>query len=115
MYDSWAALVDDDTWSWDGLYAFFVKSSIFAPSSDVSYPSLIFPDYRNKTLAANAIRIETSSGPESGDAIGFCWVPQTLDPATYDPVASRPNPKLVTGHPAESILFDDALRQLESK
>ncbi|RAL59050.1 hypothetical protein DID88_009078 [Monilinia fructigena] len=62
---------------------------------------------------------KTSDGPESGDALGFCWVPQTLDPATgfrshsriayYDPVASRPNLQLVTGHLVEKILFDNDL------
>ncbi|KAI9647789.1 hypothetical protein NHQ30_004177 [Ciborinia camelliae] len=139
-YDSWGTFVGDDTWSWDGLYPYFVKSTTFTPPSDVlskefdirnnasaygdgpikiSYPSVLFPDYRNQTLAANAYGIETSDAPESGDAIGFCWVPQTLDPATgfrshsriayYDPVASRPNLKLITGHLVEKILFDDDL------
>ncbi|KAA8569616.1 hypothetical protein MFRU_004g03490 [Monilinia fructicola] len=139
-YDSWGAFVDDDTWSWDGLYPYFVKSSTFTPPSaelveqfdiknnasaygdgplQISYPSVIFPDYRNLTLAANAVGIKTSDGPESGDATGFCWVPQTLDPATgfrshsriayYDPVASRPNLQLVTGHLVERILFDQGL------
>ncbi|ESZ91553.1 hypothetical protein SBOR_8054 [Sclerotinia borealis F-4128] len=139
-YDSWGAFVDDDTWSWDGLYPYFVKSTTFTPPSDelvrkfdirndasaygdgpiqISYPSVIFPDYKNQILAANAYGIETPDGPESGDAIGFCWVPQTLDPATgfrshsrisyYDPVASRPNLQLVTGHLVEKIIFSHDL------
>lgn len=80
--------------SWGGLYPYFIKSSTFTPPSEeltryfdiknnaseysngplqISYPSIIFPDYRNQTLAANAFGIETSNGPESGDAIDFCW------------------------------------------
>lgn len=139
-YDAWGTLIGDDSWSWDGLYPYFIKSTTFTPPSEelqthfdirnnasgygngpiqISYPSVIFPDYRNQTLAAEDFGIEISDAPESGDAIGFCWVPQTLDPKTgfrshsriayYDPVASRPNLHLITGYLVEKILFDDTL------
>ncbi|KAF7954505.1 hypothetical protein EAE96_005626 [Botrytis aclada] len=136
-YDAWGTLIGDDTWSWEGMYPYFIKSTTFTPPSEelktrfdirnnasgygngpiqLSYPSVIFPDYRNQTLAAEDFGIEISDAPESGDAIGFCWVPQTLDPKTgfrshsrvayYDPIASRPNLHLITGHLVEKILFD---------
>ncbi|KAM0194954.1 hypothetical protein ACHAPC_000770 [Botrytis cinerea] len=139
-YDAWGTLIGDDTWSWEGLYPYFIKSTTFTPPSEelrthfdirnnasgygngpiqISYPSVIFPDYRNQTLAAEDFGIEISDSPESGDAIGFCWVPQTLDPKTgfrshsrvayYDPIASRPNLHLITGHLVEKILFDNNL------
>ncbi|KAF7920904.1 uncharacterized protein EAE98_008933 [Botrytis deweyae] len=85
----------------------------------IGYPSFIFRDYRNQTLAAEDFGIEISDAPESGDAIGFYWVPQTLDPKTgfrshsrvayYDPITSRPNLHLIPGHLVEKILFDDNL------
>ncbi|TGO07549.1 hypothetical protein BTUL_0266g00040 [Botrytis tulipae] len=139
-YDAWGTLIEDDSWSWEGLYPYFIKSTTFTPPSEelqthfdirnndsgygngpiqISYPSFIFPDYRNQTLAAKDSGIEISDAPESGDAIGFCWVPQTLDPKTgfrshsrvayYDPIASRPNLHLITGHLVEKTLFDDTL------
>ncbi|TGO31990.1 hypothetical protein BHYA_0370g00020 [Botrytis hyacinthi] len=128
-YDAWGTLTGDDTWSWEGLYPYFINSTTFTPPSEElqthfdirnnasGYPPVIFPDYRNQTLAAEDFGIEISVAPESGDAIGFCWVPQTLDPkrgfrshsrvAYYDPIASRPNPHLITGHLVEKILFDE--------
>lgn len=140
-YDSWGTFVDDDTWSWDGLYPYFIKSITFTPPPDdlakqfdirnnqsaydngllqISYPSVIFPDQRNQTLLANSYAIKTSNGPESGDAVGFCWVAQALDPATgflsrsriayYDPIASRSNLQLITAHQVEKVVFGDHLK-----
>ncbi|KAM3078256.1 hypothetical protein ACMFMG_002448 [Clarireedia jacksonii] len=139
-YDGWGILAGNDTWGWNGLYPYFIKSTNFTLPSDeltrefsirnnasaygdgpiqISYPSLILPDLRNQTLAANAYGISTSDAPESGDAIGLYWVPQTLDfakgtrsharVAYYDPVAKRPNLQLVTGHLVEEILFSKDL------
>jgi choline dehydrogenase-like flavoprotein len=139
-YDGWGILAGNDTWSWSGLYPYFVKSTNFTPPRgelskefnirnnasaygdgpiQLSYPSLIFPDLRNQTLAANAYGIATSSSPESGDAIGLYWIPQSVDYAKgtrsharvayYDPVAGRPNLHLVTGHLVEEILFSKDL------
>lgn len=69
---------------------------------------------------ANSYGIKTSNGPESGDAVGFCWVAQTLDPATgfrshsriayYDSIASRSNLQLITAHQVEKVVFDDYLK-----
>jgi choline dehydrogenase-like flavoprotein len=135
-YDGWGTIAGNDTWAWSGLYPYFVKSTNFTPPSaeltkefniknnvsaygdgpiQISFPSLIFPDLRNQSLAANTYGIATSDSPESGDAIGLYWVPQTLDYAKgtrshsrvayYDPVVGRPNLQLVTGHLVEEILF----------
>ncbi|PQE25318.1 choline dehydrogenase protein [Rutstroemia sp. NJR-2017a BBW] len=139
-YDGWGIIAGNDTWGWSGLYPYFVKSTKFHPPSaeltkefniknnasaygdgpiQISFPSLIFPDLRNQTLAANAYGIATADSPESGDAIGLYWVPQTLDYAKgtrshsrvayYDPVAGRPNLQLVTGALVEEILFSGDL------
>ncbi|KAF7889620.1 uncharacterized protein EAF02_002035 [Botrytis sinoallii] len=139
-YDAWGTLIGDDTWSWEGLYPYFIKSTTFTPPLEelkthfdirnnasgygngtiqIGYPSFIFPDDRNQTLAAEDFGIEISDAPESGDAIGFYWVPQTLDPKTgfrshsrvvyYDPIASQSNLHLIPGHLVEKILFDDSL------
>ncbi|KAF7908361.1 uncharacterized protein EAF01_004116 [Botrytis porri] len=139
-YDAWGTLIGDDTWSWEGLCPYSIKSTTYTPPSEelkthfdirnnasaygngpiqISYPSIIFPDYSNQTLAAEDIGINISDASEFGNAIGFCWVPQTLDPKTrfrshsciahYDPIARRPNLHLITGHLVEKILCDDNL------
>jgi choline dehydrogenase-like flavoprotein len=139
-YNGWGIIAGNDTWGWSGLYPYFVKSTNFTPPSaeltkkfnikndtsaygdgpiQISFPSLIFPNYRNQTLAANTYSIATSASPKSGDAIGLYWVPQTLDYtkgtrshshiAYYNPVVGRPNLHLVTGHLVEEILFSKDL------
>jgi choline dehydrogenase-like flavoprotein len=138
-YDAWETL-GNQGWGWNGLIPYFRKSSTFTPQTpelvekygyenDVSgygdgplqigYPSVDFPDMKNMSAALKAHKVATSKSPEGGDALGFLWVPSTLDVRTgtrsharaayYDTVATRSNLHLITGHTVDEIIFDEHL------
>ncbi|TGO47262.1 hypothetical protein BCON_0286g00050 [Botryotinia convoluta] len=72
-YDTWGTLIGDDTWSWEGLYPYFIKSTAFTPPSEELKTHF---DIRNnasgnQTLAAEDFGIEISDAPESVEKILF--------------------------------------------
>ncbi|RYP16596.1 hypothetical protein DL765_005057 [Monosporascus sp. GIB2] len=135
-YDAWEAL-GNEGWGWDGLLPYFRKSTNFTPPSpglaedfdiqwdpeaygrgplQIGFPSMLYPDLRNITSTWTARGVPMPGTPASGDAIGFLWIPNTLDTrsgtrcharvAYYDPIADRPNLHLITGEEVVEILFD---------
>lgn len=83
----------------------------------IGYPTTWFPDMKNVSTALTQYGIPVSQKPETGDAVGQLWTASTLDTRTgtrsharvayYDPVAARPNLRLLTGTEVTEVLLED--------
>lgn len=108
-----ASLATEFNMTWDASY--YGKNGPL----QASFPRFEYPDTKTIWKAFRAEGIPTPVEHASGQAVGAYWYPTALDPTTetrshsrnayYDPVASRPNLKLITGQRVTEILFDSKL------
>jgi choline dehydrogenase-like flavoprotein len=143
-YDAWEQL-GNQGWGFNGLAEYFKKSTHFTPPSASSreafgltydesaygqgpvqlmISSYQFPDMKN---IFDSWKAEGVPMPQEGfaNAVGAYWTPNSVDNKTatrsharnvyYDPVASRPNLKLMTGTKATDIILGETSNGLTAK
>jgi choline dehydrogenase-like flavoprotein len=133
-YDAWAEL-GNEGWGWSDLWPYFMKSTGFDPPSNettenfgitydedaygngplrVSISDYQFPDM--KTIYHSWDKVDIPHPKEGFDEpVGVYWTPNSINKKTatrstsrsayYDPIAGRPNLRLLTNTHVDKIIF----------
>ncbi|KAF2017042.1 GMC oxidoreductase [Aaosphaeria arxii CBS 175.79] len=112
-YDAWATLTDDDSYSWDAVQPYFIKSENFTePEAEYAaennitwvdnlrgyegpvrytYANFGYPGQGNWYSAATSVGIKPVEDPATGKNAGIFWVPVALDPDDLTRCSARCN------------------------
>lgn len=84
-----------------------------------AYPNNLWPSMKNFFRAWRELGISYTADGNDGNAFGAYWMPSSLSATNqtrsyarqqyYDPVESRPNLHIITGHVVDKVVFNDDL------